>query len=573
MMKKILTLVFAITALISTTAFAVTYIQSPPLSQILTTPASQVKPGPETSLPIITWGADIAAIFANGCSLATSSESIFAKKGLRLKIVRQDDFKKQLESYIKGETPFLRGTMGMINLASEVLNRDQRTRPVIVYQLSWSNGGDNVVTREGINSVQDLKGRTIALQAYGPHIDYLTTLLKDAGLTVKDVKIKWTKDLTGTEECPAEAFLSDKDVDAAFVITPDALKLTSGGKVGTGSEGSVRGARILLSTKTANRIIADVYAVRSDYFQAHRQDIEAFTHALMLAEQEVRDLFRSRETKKADYKRMISAAAKILLDSDQAIADTEGLYADGETAGFASNVKFFTDDNWPRNFNKLTDEIQTSFISLGMLTRKFPLEQARWDYAPFKAGLKGTDAVELPKFNAATVAQVVAQKQATGSLTAGALFSFEVYFKPNQNSFVPEMYASSFDDAIKKATTYSGAVITVEGHSDPLGYLKKKKEGSPEIVLTQQKQAAKNLSVQRAMAVRDALIQYATAKGISLDQSQFTVVGHGIGLPRTGMCGGEPCPPKTEQEWLSNMRVVFQLFNVEAEENVFSPMK
>ena len=52
------------------------------------------------------------------------------------------------------------------------------------------------------------------------------------------------------------------------VIVPDALALTSNGTVGTGSEASVRGAKILLSTKTANRIIADVYAVRSDYFRS-----------------------------------------------------------------------------------------------------------------------------------------------------------------------------------------------------------------------------------------------------------------------------------------------------------------
>jgi ABC-type nitrate/sulfonate/bicarbonate transport system substrate-binding protein/outer membrane protein OmpA-like peptidoglycan-associated protein len=573
MKRPLIVVVLLLSVLGVGTAMAAQYVPSPPLSQVLTTPVGAVKSSAEWSVPIITWGADIATIQANGGTPVTDAASIFAQKQLRVRLVRQDDFKKQVEAYLKGDTPFLRGTMGMVNLASEVLNRDPRTKPVVVYQLSWSNGGDYLVVKEGIHAVSDLKGKTIALQAYGPHVDYLTTLLKDAGLAVKDVKIKWTRDLTGTEETPAEAFLADREVDAAFAITPDALKLTSGGKVGTGAEGSVKGARVLLSTKTANRIIADVYAVRSDFMQAHRQEVEAFVHGLLLGEQETRGLFQAKDTRKAEYKKMITAAAKMLLDSDQAIADTEGLYADGETVGFAGNVKFFTDDNWPRNFNRLTDEIQSAFIALGMLTRKLPLEQGRWDYAALKTGLKGTEGVELPRFDAAAVAKVVAQKQATGALATGALFSFEVYFKPNQNTFTAEMYAASFDEAIRKASTYSGAVITVEGHADPLGYLKKRKEGAPEVVLTQQKQAAKNLSVQRAMAVRDALIQYAAAKGISLDQSQFTVVGHGIAQPRTGMCGNDPCAPKTEQDWLSNMRVVFQLFNVEAEESVFSPLK
>lgn len=575
MMKKtLISVLIAISAIITGPVFATTYIQSSPLSKIITAPAGEVGTGTEPMIPIITWGADIAVIYANGNSLTTASDSIFAKKGLRLRIGRQDDFKKQVESFVKGDTPFLRGTMGMINMASEVLSKDPRTKPVIIYQLSWSNGGDAVVTKEGIHSVHDLKGKTIVLQAYGPHADYMTTLLKDAGLTVKDVNIRWTKDLTGTDDCPAAALLTDKEVAAAFVITPDALKLTSGGKVGTGSEGSVAGARILLSTKTASRIIADVYAVRSDYFRAHRKETESFVHAMMLAEQEVGELFRNKEAKKNAYKQMLAAASKILLDSEQATADTEGLHGDAEPVDFAGNVRFFTDHNWPRNFDKLTDEVQTSFIALGMLTKKIPFEHAGWDYPGMKSGIK-TAAVtnEQPKFDSSAVARVVAKKQAADTLSSGALFSFEVYFKPNQNSFEPEIYADSFDNAIKKATTYSGAVITVEGHSDPLGYLKKKKEGAPEIVLTQHRQAAKNLSVQRAIAVRDALISYASSKGISLDRSQLTVIGQGIAQPRSGICGSDPCPPKTEQEWLSNMRVVFRIFNVEAEEAVFSVIR
>ena len=107
------------------------------------------------------------------------------------------------------------------------------------------------------------------LQAYGPHIDYLARVLRDAGLSLKDVKLRWVKDLTGTNQSPRAA-LREPGIDAAMLIIPDALALTSGGKVGTGAEESVRGAKILLSTKTANRVIADFYAVRADYLAANR---------------------------------------------------------------------------------------------------------------------------------------------------------------------------------------------------------------------------------------------------------------------------------------------------------------
>ena len=334
------------TLLFCSTAAAV---QSPPLATQIKTPVGDVKSGKQLTVPLITWGGDMATILANGNSARTADDSIFAKKGLSLNLVRQDVFKNQVESYLKGDSPFLRGTMGMINLAADVLNRDPRTKPVIVYQLTWSSGGDCLVVKEGIRSARDLKGKTVALQAYGPHVDYLAKILKDAGLSMNDINIRWTKDLSGTADTPAEAIFN-KDVDAAFVIIPDGLMLTSNGTVGTGAEGSVKGARIMISTKTANRIIADVYAVRSDFFQSHQDQVQAFVHGLLLGTQELKSFFSNKQKNLAGYQALLSASASILLDSPQATADAEALYGDCEFVGFRGNVRFFGDEKWPRGW-------------------------------------------------------------------------------------------------------------------------------------------------------------------------------------------------------------------------------
>jgi len=548
------------------------YVKSPPLSEVVQVEVSAVKKAEETQLPIITWGGDIATILANGNSVGTVKESTFGQKALKLKLARMDDFKTQVELFMRGEMPYLRGTMGMINMASEVLNKDPRTKPVVIYQMTWSSGGDCLAVKDGIKTVKDLKGKTIALQAYGPHVDYLGTVLKDAGLSIRDVNILWTKDLTGTNNAPAEAFYQ-KDVDAAFVIIPDGLMLTSKGTVGTGSEGSVKGATILMSTRTANRIIADVYAVRSDYFQANRDKVQALVNGLLQAEQRLTTLFRDKKSNMQQFKTTVTAAAKILLDSDQATGDAEALYGDCEYVGFAGNVKFFGDPNWPRNFANLTGQIQSTLVSIGLLSKAVPLDHARWDYDRLRAGLAGVESVEAPRFKAEEVAKVVESKRARGTLEEGELFSFDIYFKPNQNTFSAEMYADEFDKVAELASTYGGAIIVVEGHSDPLGYLHKKKDKADELVLKRIKQAAKNLSLTRAVEVRESIMSQAKKKGVSLDASQFTVVGHGIMQPKTGMCGEDPCPPKTQDEWLSNMRVTFRIIQVEAEQSVFKPLE
>ena len=92
------------------------------------------------------------------------------------------------------------------------------------------------------------------------------------------------------------------------------------------------------------------------------------------------------------------------------------------------------------------------------------------------------------------------------------------------------------------------------------------------VVLGRTQQSAKNLSLSRSVAVRDSIVAYAKSQGISIDPSQFAVVGHGIAQPKSGMCGSEPCAPKNEQEWKSNMRVEFRIIQVEAESSVFKPL-
>jgi ABC-type nitrate/sulfonate/bicarbonate transport system substrate-binding protein len=547
------------------------YVESPPLTASLgKTPIAAVHPGP-VQVPLITWGGDIATIRANGDQAATAANSAFAKEGLDLRLVREDVFSRQIDAYMSGRSPYLRGTLGMINMAGDLLNADPRTKPVIIYQMTWSSGGDALVVKSGIGSAKDLKGKTIALQAYGPHVDYLTKVLADAGLSTRDVKLRWLPDLTGSPNTPMAA-LQQADVDAAFVIDPDAQVLTSGGAVGTGAEDSVRGAHILLSTKTANRIIADVYAVRSDYLASNRKQVEGFVHGLMVGEEQLRGLVHSKAAQAAPYRKTMTASAQLLLDSAQAVADAEGLYGDAEFVGYAGNVDFFANAKFPRSLAQLNSEIQASFVPTGLVAGNARLAAAGWDYSALKRGLSSTEGSESPHFDESEVAAVINRRQQQNRMTEGELFAFEIFFEPNQNAFSADLYKESFEKVIDLASTYGGALITIEGHSDTMAYLQQKKAGQPELVLGRIRQSAKNLSLSRAIAVRDSLIAYARAKGITLDESQFAVVGQGIGQPRNGMCGADPCPPKNEREWRNNMRVQFRLIQVEAESSVFKPL-
>ena len=248
-------------------------------------------------VPYILWGGDVATFLANG-DLKTKPGSLFQSAGLDVQLTPGDDFVAQVRNYLEGKTPFLRGTMHMLGLAGEVVGADPRTKPVVILQLSWS-AGDHIVARKGIRSLNDLKGKKIACQQGGPHVGLLYDSLTAAKLTKADVEIVWTKEITGANG-PADAFRNDPSIDACCVITPDMMGLSTGlNQEGSGAEGTVAGAHVVNSTAQMSRSIADVYAVRRDWYDANQDWVKKFVaNQLKATEQLVAMRKGFEETKK-----------------------------------------------------------------------------------------------------------------------------------------------------------------------------------------------------------------------------------------------------------------------------------
>ena len=580
-MKRLLITLAATAIGAATAAHAKTdYVPLKPLTEMVRGSVQDCSAASTLSVPGIAWGADAVLSYANGNANRTAPGSIMADLGLDLEIYRQDDAVQQLEDYLACRTPFLRMTVGMAASASDVLNADPRTAPVFVFKYSWSNGGDAMVAREDIRTIADLRGKTIAVQYPGPHVDYLLKLLADAGIDSSEVTIKYVTDLiyAGPDSnSPANALLEDSGIDAAMVIIPDALTLTSDGTVGTGAEGSVKGAQIMLTTRTASRVVGDVYIVRRDYFDANRDQVKKFVSGLLQANERFSSLMKAGSG--SEYDEAISAAAEFLLDSRKATADAVAMYADAEMDGFAGNVRFFADAANPRGFAKLTEETQALFFKLGILQQVTPPSWAQWDYSTLTAGLSDTDEVELPRFDTVAVTEMLERRARQQSDEDGVLYTFPIYFQPKQAGFSASQYEADFTRVMELASTYAGSILAVEGHSDPLGYLKRKKAGAAPAELSRLRQAGKNLSYGRANAVVDAIIAYANVQGVTMDPSQFGPIGYGYSRPNTPNCSFDAagdvnldCAPASKAEWDATRRVVFKIIQVEAESDVFSPL-
>lgn len=564
--------------------------------------------GGTVNVPFITWGGDAATFEANG-GLQTKSGSIYDQLGLKLKLTPGDDFVQQVKDYVTGKSPYLRGTFRMLGQASEVIGKDPRTKPVVILQLSWS-GGDHIVARAGLKTLNDLKrsGKKvrIACQQGGPHVGLLYDALAAAQLTNDDVEIVFVPDLTGPNGA-AEKFRSDSSIDACCVITPDMLGLTGGLDArGTGAEGTVKDAHVLVSTQNMSRSIADVYAVRSDYFKSNRDDVEKFVAGYLKGTEVVRqqrDDFEKSQRMSSQYRRLLTMCQDIfgkeVLPTLE--IDAHGLLLDCRFVGLPGQIAFFEQSGNLNGFNaKLTTALDLA-TKWGYARTRAGFDPAGFDYRKI-ASLAG---IEYSK------PQTIVQGEGLtefldDDLDEGTIVSFTISFEPNQTDFSVDRYGAEFDRALQSASTFGGAAVVVRGHSDPTKtlvqliksglakgiikrtgqrgdyrYFVRTQAGSQELDLTQMSemvrliqtgafegaadspmqtmQAALNLSQARAEQVKDAIIKYARDKGINVNLSQLQPLGAGISDPVIAK-------PSSMAEARQNMRVEFRIVKVNPEE-------
>ncbi len=559
------------------------------------------------TVPYITWGGDVATFYANG-GLTTRKDSIYSKLGLNLKLMPGDNFVQQVRNYMEGKTPFLRGTFHMIGLASELIGNDPRTKGVVIMQMTWS-AGDHCVARKEIKTVKDLKGKTVALQKCGPHIGMLDDVLKTAGLGWNEIKIVWADDLTGSAKSPAEMFRKNSSVDACFVISPDMIGLTGGlQNTGSGAEGTVAGARVLVSTAELSRSIADVYVCRKDFYDSHREIVSKFVAGYLKACEDVVDMKKQYESKGSQaYIDMLKMAQDIYgKDTIPTLEeDAHGLICDCTFVGYPGNLAFFNQkDNLHgfESFQKSALDLATGHgyakIRCGLIPSSL-----EWNSSLFTGLLTKTQSDKKDRFRAEAVIDEIESLSSGGKLDDRTIYSFTINFKPNQSDFTAVEYGADFQKVMELADKYGNAVIAIRGHADPTktlvdlinagmkkgilsrtgsksaGY-KYSLNGKPLDMSDTKKvcemiekgdfdgvtdanprevmQAALNLSRKRAESVRNSIIEYSAGKGVEIDKTQVQPLGVGIREPFIAK-------PSNMAEAEQNMRVEFRILRVAAE--------
>jgi outer membrane protein OmpA-like peptidoglycan-associated protein/ABC-type nitrate/sulfonate/bicarbonate transport system substrate-binding protein len=194
-------------------------------------------------------------LVANG-GLRTVPGSIYAGKGLRVSFEIIDDWSKAAARLADGSVDVMLTTVDVwARDQAQLMERDFGARAFFL--AGWSRGADGVIGRQGIESLEDLAGRTIAFAPHTPSHFLLWSGLKNSGLTTKQLYEIFSKATHARDGIEAAALFAEQKVDAAVAWEPDL------------SDALARrpGSRRIFDTRLANRLIADIL-VASDRFAA-----------------------------------------------------------------------------------------------------------------------------------------------------------------------------------------------------------------------------------------------------------------------------------------------------------------
>ncbi|AEO93508.1 gp249 [Bacillus phage G] len=419
-----------------------------------------------------------SVIDANG-GLETAKGSIYDKLGIKVKIHVINDANQSSNALIKGD---LDGAGYTVNRYAFLYPKfkENGVNVVMPYVTNFSSGGDGIISKSDINSVEDLVGKKIAVPRFSEAQTLVEWLLAKSDLSDKDVKeIRKNMVMFDTPDDAAKAFFAGQ-VDAAATWQPYLSQAQE-----------TTGAKLLFSTKVAENIILDGIVFRQDFIDKNKEAVVKFTEGAL----EAMDLYTK------EFSPIKDTMPLFATESNENIVAMAG---DAKLASYNENKSL------------LTNEAVTLFTDMSNIWKtlgetSFPDEAKKAfttsiiDSVDSKFASSVTADTNKPKFTEEK-RQEAKQVDNVNSLLKQ---SATIEFQPNSAAFANAAEASKvLEEFVKTAQILNGSIIQIEGNVNNTG------AGNDEAI-------SKKLSEQRAKAVA----MYLQQQGV--DATRFVVVGNG----------------------------------------------
>ncbi|HEY5936255.1 MAG TPA: phosphate ABC transporter substrate-binding/OmpA family protein, partial [Kofleriaceae bacterium] len=330
---------------------------------------------------------------------------------------------------------------------------------------------------------------------------FLLNMLLNGGVMPGDVTVKPYKDAFQA----AAAYNANKDIAAVVTWAPDIYTLT---------EKKEYNNNLLVSTGTANKLIADVWFARADFGRDHPDIIEGIVRGIFDAIEEL-------QTDANKEKVVPMMAAFYNLDNKTA----KSMLPDAHWTNYAENRDFFLVASNPTNFERTYDTSVRLYRSIGVVSSDVTFDKImdfsmikKLDGEPKYAQQKNTYEYNFTPKNAkdVNVESAVLTKTVTINFFPN---SYDVWKKvPGKDGkevFYDGNVEYTIEEIAKLAGQFGNAQIVIAGHTDA----SMKGTADPGLV--------KELSENRANAVKQALLK----KFPKLPPNQMIATGHGWEQP------------------------------------------
>ncbi|HEY3268471.1 MAG TPA: phosphate ABC transporter substrate-binding/OmpA family protein [Armatimonadota bacterium] len=431
-----------------------------------------------------TWPGFGGGFAANGGHFKPNRDSIFWKNhNLLVEFILMDDVDPRAKAFARGDVDLVWSTVDFF--ANEAPGfRKGGVNPKAVIQVDWSRGGDAIVVDDSIHSVEDLKGKKIALTLFTPSHWLLASSLQNSSLDESD-QDRIMKGLVGKNvSSDAEKDFVSNKVDAAVLWEPDV----------TNALKDRPGCHILVSTKTAANLISDILIARSEFLNQHPDAVKAFVRGWMDGTEEAN---RHPET-----------VVSCLLENEPTYTDlgedkTRETLSTVHFAGLADNAKTFGLDGSDPLFDRIFTQVGATWVRNGIITSAVApgdVKDDRFVRAAYQAIPK--------KERTVTPREEFRFKPATASKrTQRAIMTrpVKIHFESN-SSALTEDAKNVLDNVATLIQTYSNAYIRVEGNSASTGH------AAGEVRLSQMR--------------AESVVRY-MVKRYGFDRNRFIAVGNG----------------------------------------------
>lgn len=415
---------------------------------------------------------------ANG-GLKTQPDSINAKNGIDVEYVIIDNADQSSAALINGD---IDGAGYTINRYAFLYNKFVKNglNPKYVFSTNVSSGGDGIIAKSDINSIEDLYGKKIGVPKFSEAMTLMDWLIEQSSLTAEQkTEMRNNMIMFDTPDDAAKAFFAGQ-IDAAATWQPYLSQAQS-----------MTNCKLLFSTKNATNLIVDGLIFDESFIKENEDALTKLVEGAI----EAHSMYFT------DMDSLRASIPLFSLEDDESIAatlkDASLLNAEGNKKSLGGEAQaLFADmsDIW-KNRGEDADRNNAEKAFSSVIVDKLDVTK------DVKTGAEPT----LP-----TITEEKKETAAKSVDTASLLkMTADIRFEPNTAIILEDSYAE-MDRFYDTASMLNGAIIVVEGNISDYQQSGVNSEGGIQ------------LSYERAKAVA----KYLQMKGI--DPNRFEIIGNGI---------------------------------------------